>query len=797
MKLFIDISNYVTTRAHTGIQRVVREFLYRLIKDNNSLDYVIIYYDTEEKKFIFLDDSEVLSFLKDTKYYIFKNTSSKLFISDIQEKDIFYDMDGAWGHSLKRTYLYKELKKQNVYIVNFIYDMVPIVKPEFAHENTVVNFTTFIYAVYTYSDLVLFDSRSAEKDFYNVQKTIQSSRKISTRVVKLGSDIQSNLHTNTKKYQKLLKSKYILFVGTLEPRKNQSLMLTVFERLNQNYPNLNLVFIGREGWNNHTLVEKIRTHKLLSKNIFWLENVNDAELFEFYENAYLCTYLSAYEGFGLPIAESLSHAKLTITSNNSSMYEVGKNSADYLTYNSFNELYETIKMYLEDQNLYTAKIQFIKENYTPYTWDLMYHSTIGILNSVHNYKLVVTKEKLQFVIISIDIDNLVGTLRDIDKYIHFVKEYIIVTSRDLVDAFKSLKSKHKIIVIDENDILQEHHIGFKERDHQSKNWLLRASLLKLDNLDEQFIMLDDDNRPLKNISIDHFIVEGKYNAYYYYDLLEWFNFQTEYDAGQHNMKDILDKDGYELLSYSSHKPQIIDKKIFQEVVNIYFEIGLKTPIDEWSIYFNYGVSHYPFLFNKLPYDTLNWPGVPSHWDARYISDNYNFENFYSFVYKDGVFKGMQNASYKDKILVKEKQLSPYLANNKKNLELSSYYTNYNLVHGIMSFKILDREVYLLNMPYYFEAKVNAYLKVGLNYKALQCATSDVQLMYFINGHKGMYTSLPAKNSYEDNRINFSISSVGLSIGEYDLLIDIVIDGKATFGTKSPYLVKLKITREKQ
>lgn len=68
---------------------------------------------------------------------------------------------------------------------------------------------------------------------------------------------------------------------------------------------------------------------------------------------------------------------------------------------------------------------------------------------------------------------------------------------------------------------------------------------------------------------------------------------------------MLSTKNYELLSYSSHAPQIINKTIFKETVSEFFETGLRKPIDEWSTYFNYAVSLYPYAFHKTPYETLN------------------------------------------------------------------------------------------------------------------------------------------------------------------------------------------------
>ena len=793
MILYIDISNYTETRAHTGIQRVVREITTRLLSKKIEFEYFIIYFDIDLQKFVKIKNREVLDFLNDVKTYKFKYTKDTLDIDHIKNGDIFFDMDGAWNNGLKRTYLYKRLKENNAQIFNFIYDLVPIVKPQFSHINTIRNFATFIFAVYKYSDLVFFDSRSAEKDFLDIKKQIDIRRNISTRVVKLGSDIHLKEEIKEDfKYSKIIDSKYILFVGTLEPRKNQALMLDVFEKLEKKYRDLHVVFVGREGWNNSELINKIKNHTLLNKKLYWLNQVTDEELSVLYENAYICTYLSEYEGFGLPIAESLGYGKITITSKNSSMYEVGKNFADYLMYNSFNELHDTITSYLDNNNLYELKKDFIKENYKPYTWDLTYQSIKNIISNYTTKQMIQTPDKLQFVFISIDFDNLVGTIAAIDKYIDFVESYIIVTSEKMVEKFKTIGSNNEIIVINENEILDEKIEIFKKRDHQTKNWILRASLLKINLLKDIFIMLDDDNRPLKKIPIEHFVENGKYNAYYFYDLLEWNSFQTDYDHGQHHMKTLLDKDGYELLSYSAHKPQVIDKKLFAEVVAKYYKYGKKVSIDEWSIYFNYCISNYPYLFNKKKYDTLNWPGSPSDWNMLYTPDEYTFENYYANVYTYGLYKDNPNLTNEEKIQLKESQLIPYNNNIKLNIEQQKYRKTLNIVHGKLSFTQKEKHLYCFNFPYYIEAYGGSWIKIPLNYKAINLHNTKVEIMYYINNSIGAYTTIFIDQSYDENRIDFAISCTSLKKGLYDLLIDVKIDSKNVYGKESPYLVKLCI-----
>ena len=100
-------------------------------------------------------------------------------------------------------------------------------------------------------------------------------------------------------------------------------------------------------------------------------------------------------------------------------------------------------------------------------------------------------------------------------------------------------------------------------------------------LDDEFIMLDDDNRPIKEIDLSYFItVEGRYNAYYYYDLLNWHHRETAYDEGQHQLKKILSDKNYELLSYSCHAPQIINKALFSAAVEEFFKPLFGPAVDE-------------------------------------------------------------------------------------------------------------------------------------------------------------------------------------------------------------------------
>ncbi len=127
---------------------------------------------------------------------------------------------------------------------------------------------------------------------------------------------------------------YALFVGTIEGRKNHLLALNAWKQLAQdpNYAELlpDLVCIGRLGWNaNEFLTEYITTNGLDGKISVLDSGVSDALLADFYQHARFTIYPSRYEGWGLPISESLAFGKVPVVANNSSLPEAGGDLAVY------------------------------------------------------------------------------------------------------------------------------------------------------------------------------------------------------------------------------------------------------------------------------------------------------------------------------------------------------------------------------------------------------------------------------------------------------------------------------------
>lgn len=126
---------------------------------------------------------------------------------------------------------------------------------------------------------------------------------------------------------------YALFVGTVESRKNHALALQAWRDLIKRHGHANvpdLVCIGRLGWNaSEFLREYVFTHGLDGKVSVLSSSVSDDELARFYAHAEFTVYPSSYEGWGLPVSESLAFGKVAIVADNSSLPEAGGDLAVY------------------------------------------------------------------------------------------------------------------------------------------------------------------------------------------------------------------------------------------------------------------------------------------------------------------------------------------------------------------------------------------------------------------------------------------------------------------------------------
>jgi glycosyltransferase involved in cell wall biosynthesis len=99
----------------------------------------------------------------------------------------------------------------------------------------------------------------------------------------------------------------LLMVGTVEPRKGHQLALAAVEKLWAAGIDLNLVIVGKQGWNVDAVSKKLRAHRESSRRLFWLSDTSDETLARLYQTSSALLAASEGEGFGIPLIEAARH----------------------------------------------------------------------------------------------------------------------------------------------------------------------------------------------------------------------------------------------------------------------------------------------------------------------------------------------------------------------------------------------------------------------------------------------------------------------------------------------------------
>lgn len=170
----------------------------------------------------------------------------------------------------------------------------------------------------------------------------------------------------------LFPERFVMFVSTLNFRKNHRLLVQVWRRLVDQHGSADvppLLFIGRLGWRAGEMLADIKADKHLDGKIIVLTDVSDSELQEAYRRCLFTLYPSLYEGWGFPVAESLGHGKFCVASNRTSLPEAGGEFADYFDPADEDDAVAKIERALFEPGYLAAREARIREAYRPPGWE--------------------------------------------------------------------------------------------------------------------------------------------------------------------------------------------------------------------------------------------------------------------------------------------------------------------------------------------------------------------------------------------------------------------------------------------
>lgn len=282
--------------------------------------------------------------------------------------DVLLSIGLDWD-SGPQPYFYT-LRKHGVRVVTCCYDLIPVLFPQYCVSNVAAHFTSYFLDLAEGSDLTLCISKQSEKDLKQLMFDVGGPELI-THVFPLGDNVPSGVGDISDSVRALEREPFILFVSTIERRKNHEVLYRAYHLLcaqgkRARLPRL--VFVGMPGWGVGDFLKDVELDPLTRGLITQLHHVSDAELRVLYEAAQFCVYPSLYEGWGLPVGEALSLGKAVLCSDRGSLPEVGGDIVRYVDPWSPEAWSLAIWDLVENPSAVKMMEERVRKTYRPRTW---------------------------------------------------------------------------------------------------------------------------------------------------------------------------------------------------------------------------------------------------------------------------------------------------------------------------------------------------------------------------------------------------------------------------------------------
>lgn len=256
-------------------------------------------------------------------------------------------------------------------IVTCCYDLIPVLYPQYCADDLAGAFRSYFLALAASSDLILCISRQSERDLLDFL-TAEGRSTPRTCVIPLGDSVaQDPGEHESDEVRGLIGAPFILFVSTIERRKNHEVLYRAYHLLcaegrGRNLPKL--VFVGMRGWGVDDFLKDLELDPLTRDLIVVLDRVSDGDLALLYQRALFCVFPSLYEGWGLPVGEALAAGKVVLSSDRGSLPEIGGDLVRYVDPWNPRAWAAEIANLSTDPDLRAALERRVRETYRPRTW---------------------------------------------------------------------------------------------------------------------------------------------------------------------------------------------------------------------------------------------------------------------------------------------------------------------------------------------------------------------------------------------------------------------------------------------
>lgn len=297
--------------------------------------------------------------------------------ASFRKGDVYLSMGMDW--SKKDPECIVRLRQEfGVKSVLVCHDLIPMKYPQLTVSATTRKsvpdmFRNFFVRATAQADGILCVSKATRRD---VQEALREISREPPRlgVVRLGSTLPPVTTGEVSAEVNAIlsaKSNFILYVSTIERRKNHETVCRAYTRLiDAGLRDLPLlVFVGMVGWGVKDFLADVRADPRIRDSIRLVGHVDDAGLAALYRAAYFTVFPSLYEGWGLPVAEALGFGKFVLASSAGSIPEVGGDLLEYIDPWDVPRWAERLRHYIDNPDAVRAREASIRQRYRPTAWE--------------------------------------------------------------------------------------------------------------------------------------------------------------------------------------------------------------------------------------------------------------------------------------------------------------------------------------------------------------------------------------------------------------------------------------------
>ena len=280
-------------------------------------------------------------------------------------------LGAAW---VQEDYFHRVLALKRRFGTRFaltVHDLIPLYARETCDQDTARVFEEFIRRALRHADHVLSVSENTARDIRRYVQRLNLPEPAIT-VTRNGSSFAEFLPQDGAPSElppSEVPQRFVLFVATIEGRKNHRLMFDIWRRMVEDGDDPpHLVCVGRLGWKATGFISALIETDHLDGRVHVLKDISDTDLQMLYRRCLFTVCPTLYEGWGLPIGESLAMGRICVSSDRSSVPEVAGDFGVYIDIDDFDQSLAAIRELIADAATRKRLEAKIRRGYKPVSW---------------------------------------------------------------------------------------------------------------------------------------------------------------------------------------------------------------------------------------------------------------------------------------------------------------------------------------------------------------------------------------------------------------------------------------------